>query len=474
MCGLVGMVGDIYQKEKEVFAWLLFLDESRGKDSIGVGVINKKDEVILYKELGVTWHLMLKYDKVFDRRGVISDTNVKVLIGHNRFGTVGEKTLDNAHPFHHGNIIGAHNGTIDHEWRAKLPMFKEIGNDSSAIFHSINEIGLDETVKLMCGAWALTWFDLATNKMNFLTNGKRPLYYCFSQDKRTLFWASEKWMLELSFNKVGYKHHNINVIDPFEHHYITVSENLAKETLFYNAHTKYEGFIPPPVKTYYNYGHGGGQSNPFMGRGGGGTSVVVVNPPTKISITPPDVKSIMKGKEGKVIQFFINKECISKAGTTYLSAESSVVDENFELRIYNSSHKRWNEWRAAHGYYTGKVKKFINKNGECYLLIDTRTIGDETPWDDGAVDNTANELIEAINTKKEFVTDGKYPGFGNSVLTFTEFMKATAHGCAWCSSDVVLADITNDKPMRFIGSDEFICSDCMSLPGMDDYMVAMH
>src|SRR3546814_3133548 len=100
-------------------------------------------------------------------------------VGHNRFATKGKVNDLNAHPFHYGNIVGAHNGTLEKSsWDA---LDKKLGEDtdvdSQAIIKSIATFGIEETVPLLQGAWALVWFDMEAQTLNFLRKDERPLLW---------------------------------------------------------------------------------------------------------------------------------------------------------------------------------------------------------------------------------------------------------------------------------------------------------
>lgn len=191
------MAGDLSGNKKRVFEELLQVDVVRGPHSTGVGVARRyKDELIVTKSVGPPADLM----SLKDYQDMMKDT-AKVYMGHNRYATVGKITDDNAHPFVFPNVIGAHNGTIDPKCRGRLHEADLFGTDSEAIISHINEFGAAETFKLIHNssysnnAWALTWFNAVDNTINIARNGKRPLYYVYSEDQCTMFWASESPML---------------------------------------------------------------------------------------------------------------------------------------------------------------------------------------------------------------------------------------------------------------------------------------
>lgn len=191
MCGNVGVAGRINAAEEKAFKDLLIVDAIRGKDSTGAAIVhNSNNTVSIHKELGPPYILFAnkKFNEKF--KGLH-----KVLIGHNRFATQGQVAKENAHPFQHQHIIGTHNGTI-HNTRL-LPDNLLFDVDSDNIIYSIAEKGIEATTPLLIGSYALVWFDRKQQTINFLRNDQRTLFYCWANNGKTLFWASELQMLYL-------------------------------------------------------------------------------------------------------------------------------------------------------------------------------------------------------------------------------------------------------------------------------------
>jgi predicted glutamine amidotransferase len=194
MCGLVGVAGKLEFADERLMRQLLVLDYWRGMDSTGLAAVRMDNNVHIAK---IASHPLDLFDtKSYDKAAVGSSS--KAFIGHNRAATKGKVSAANAHPFQYDHIVGAHNGTLSGQSHKDLEdACGEIFDvDSQAIFACIAKIGLAETVKLLQGAWALTYVNLEDNSLNFLRNDQRPLWYAISSDYTKVFWASEYEMID--------------------------------------------------------------------------------------------------------------------------------------------------------------------------------------------------------------------------------------------------------------------------------------
>jgi predicted glutamine amidotransferase len=223
MCGLIGAAGTITDDVRNAFTELLLIDVVRGHHSTGVAAIKRFDNSFDVRKAPIASPIFIG-TSLYQEWVQMTDT--KVLIGHNRYATVGDKTVENAHPFEFPELVGAHNGTIDKWSLKKLPNYAKFDTDSQAIYANISDTSLKETLSHLTGAWALTWFDKKNNTINLIRNKERPLFYAYSEDRKTLFWSSESDMLEWITTRHNFKLYGDGVFSCEEdlHHRWTVPE----------------------------------------------------------------------------------------------------------------------------------------------------------------------------------------------------------------------------------------------------------
>lgn len=191
MCGIVGIFGRITPQYIKMFEDMWDMDVLRGKDSSGIAIITKQDTKVI-KDTVLPHELRLYYSdykKAFKKK---SNQQILGLIGHNRFSTKGAVTTENAHPFKHGDITLVHNGTA---YTFQLPDDNKFPTDSESICHSISKIGIEETWQKTNGAMTLVYWNEKDQSFNLISNGKRPMNFVYSKDQKTIFLASESWML---------------------------------------------------------------------------------------------------------------------------------------------------------------------------------------------------------------------------------------------------------------------------------------
>jgi len=192
------MITSVNSQDHQKFMYnALYLDALRGMDATGLMTVDSLGDITVNKKAMPSADF-LQLKKVDDQ---ISDYCNRVFIGHNRFATRGAINDENSHPFQHGKITMVHNGSLLNTHT--LPDHRDFNVDSENIAHSINKIGVHETLKLLDGAFTLIWWDDEEKRVKMVRNAQRPLHLAKISKKNTIIWASEKPMLEYVAGRSG-------------------------------------------------------------------------------------------------------------------------------------------------------------------------------------------------------------------------------------------------------------------------------
>ncbi len=191
MCGVVGFIGTPSKVNRQIFLDMLMMDVRRGPHSTGVVGASKKAAYTL-KSTQLPWDLAAEEE--FQEE--IMGKNWPVMMGHNRFATLGAVNNDNAHPFWHDHIIMTHNGTLTGLYR--MDKYLDFDTDSEVFTYNVAKKGIKEVYEQTGGAMTCVWWDQKTSHLNVITNGQRPFTFTYSADHRTMFYASEDWMFRLA------------------------------------------------------------------------------------------------------------------------------------------------------------------------------------------------------------------------------------------------------------------------------------
>lgn len=201
MCGIVGCGNPtgLIKGNFSIFENLLIADTVRGPHSTGVYLNTAKSNETDILKLALNGAEFVESEEWQSfreaqayKKGRATPPKVNFLCGHNRWATMGAVNAKNAHPFRCGDVTLVHNGTIDDV--TILPDYLDYEVDSENVCHSINKIGLEETIKVMDGAFTLAYHQKSDNTMHFIRNSRRPLYMVRT-NTNVWYWASEKAML---------------------------------------------------------------------------------------------------------------------------------------------------------------------------------------------------------------------------------------------------------------------------------------
>lgn len=461
MCGLVGIAGQLFSNEKKAFKDMLYMDMLRGEHSTGIATVNTAFDVkVVKKALPANEFLSLKQVD----NAIIDAT--RVLMGHNRFATQGKINNVNAHPFEFDKVVGAHNGTLRRQHL--LPDSKLFDVDSENIYHSMDTQGVDATIPLIDGAYALVWWDKQNNTLNMIRNNERPLYLAFTEDGKSLFWASEDWMIVVAAHRNHVKHSKIFSLPENELHTFALPRNFldaneleafrspAKKSL--KGHSR----VSVSTTTYTRPGIvNGGKTvtNSHTNSGlnsGGGQSVLPF--PRQNRSTNSDYYStdtVMFQVQDKIVAGKTNRVAlvVSGNGTT-----GGSTDNQRPVAVELIGVNAWVAERLKPGQmYLGEVKTVVRRDGKLTALVS----GQDIDLEGEVVEDYEQKKWERTNAHDESPVGkpNETVNIGGILYTkqsFARLLNSLGSTCGFCGGDITFCDgVTRGKAYQVL-----YCHDC--------------
>ena len=396
----------------------------------------------LVKRAGTAWDLF--DDKRFNT--MMTGTSY-ALIGHNRAATKGKVNNINAHPFEFQDVVGAHNGTLRGQYR--LPNHTAFEVDSENIFYSIQQNGLDETLQILDGAYALTYWDKRSEELTLIRNDERTLFYCYSEDLKTVFWASEEWMLHVALSKHSIKYGEIMDVSPGHIYRFSFERKFNAGEITLNLEEYDEPNFPLPQANLYGnrggYASGGGKGKPAppAPKGGSDGTNGANNQGQHLRVNP---HSLINHRA----DFVLIGEDTTQLGQPFLICEL-LCDTKIEARVFIAS----------------KLKDEIeNMRASMY---DTVFSAVWSSYRDGILTANPGTVIEVAEEEDDGddLEEETKPGFEGTPLNFVQWREATKRDCS-CCGDPVLWDQGDE--LVWLDKDTFVCPACQELDWVKEYI----
>lgn len=496
MCGLVGVLStelNTFQHSYgKFFKQALFADTLRGADSTGIFVMDTKKMVQpdLYKKaLAAPDFLQLK--KVEDLLKDSHDWNV--MIGHNRAATKGGIHHHTAHPFQIGDITLVHNGTV-HNHRM-LPNGHKFDVDSEAICDAINDIGIEEVVKKIDGAFTFIWHDRRNGSMNFIRNEERPLAFGKVKDKNTILMASEAGMLRwlairngLSLESIAEpKPGELFVFWPYKDNKDWTSK-YDRKTLELRPKNVYQGYSGG-----VNYGNGYSSNHTNHGGGKGGKKSSTGNhtssggqsnskKSTQVRTTskhghPDAILSSLQVVKGEEV-CLINTRWIAYPGSKNnfgeVRGEIEDITESHIGIIHGVNQETWetelkgnyiySEIQGATIDITKEVNVFLNNRDYC-IVDPTEVPGNSCVKT--TVDYTDEDNDESAEEENKALAVVMFRGFNGEQLSLREFERAVQDGCAYCQGNI---DPKDHEKTGWTHQRQPVCKHCVKDHDLGEYL----
>lgn len=213
MCGIFGFANlrgeTLNEKELGILTRFLALEnESRGRDSTGLGIINDLGQPMLIRKVEDASDF-IKNDVVRAaiNRGISRD--VQQVFGHTRAATHGAVVLKNAQPFLIDKVLGVHNGIISNH----AEVFKEIHTkprtdcDSESIYAALSHgrptmKAAAKELRRLNGYYSVAFHDFRTPGMIYFARYNNILTVWITKDRRFVIWSSQQaplWRVEKMF-----------------------------------------------------------------------------------------------------------------------------------------------------------------------------------------------------------------------------------------------------------------------------------
>lgn len=244
MCGIIGYKGP--KKAQDVLLYGLSILEYRGYDSAGIAYFNK-NKIKITKSLGPIKNL---------KSSISYEDDAHVGIGHTRWATHGNVTIDNCHPHRVGKITLVHNGIIENYQEIKDGLIKKgysfKGDTDSEVACALIDYNykitkntlqaINDSIKIFVGSYALLILNEDENDCIYATRNNSPLivsrlsheFYFASDVPAILKYTNQYYLLDnkeivKANNNLEFYDQNLKVINKEVNTYDLENNVISKE-----------------------------------------------------------------------------------------------------------------------------------------------------------------------------------------------------------------------------------------------------
>lgn len=483
MCGLVGVlsteINSFQHSYGKFFKQALFADTLRGFDSTGIFVMDtdKMDQPEVYKKaIAAPDFLQLAHTNA-----LLRDTrDWNIMIGHNRHATKGGIDHHTAHPFQVGDITLVHNGTIDNH--RILPNGNKFDVDSEAIADAINDIGIEEVVRKISGAFTFIWHDRRNGSLNFIRNDERPLAFGKVKDKKTILMSSEANMLRWLALRNGLPLESIMEPKPGEL-FVWMpykdSANWAEKPEVKALELRPKNFYQGGQGTYNHHGHnnhgykGTTQKKSSTGRSSSSTGKAKETNSGTLSKDAQDILNELSLDQGEEV-CLTNLTWDPYPGSKnqligrVIGEIEDVADHHLAVIHGVDKHTWENHVKGMYAYskvlsagYDALKTPMVFLDNQDYSVLDPSELPNHSTIN---YDEDNDEDSREVNKALTVIT---FRGFNGEKLSLREFERATKDGCAYCTGDIKSED---HEKTGWTHDRQPVCKECIKTHDLGEYL----
>lgn len=489
MCGIFGIVSlkpgvnSWLRSYEEIMTQGLYVTGLRGLDSTGLFTVHetKPQEVNYIK--GPIDPMMFCDTKQYNKYVGKHFSSARYIIGHTRKATKGDIKWDNAHPFTYEGITLIHNGVLNNTYDFKDLSYDVDSQYIPAILRKHDKT--EEAIGKLSGAFALIWYDAATETLNIIRNSQRTLAYYIDASADRMFVASEPEMLYMILrrNSVMCKVEDIEMFKPDHLYQVQEIENGNRITFT----SEPMSFKESVTVTNY-YGRGNYNTPTHQGHAGywGGYNAVRAYKPSAWML--PIKFPVHNNEVIHIKDFTVEDYKVSTDGNKVkLVGEAEILTHNNAIAtvpvIVYGVHPKFRDWHKSWqtAYKEGEFG-FGARPYSSYFLIDANN-GKTLHLDAGTIegwrmrkgsrlyyefDNSKglfkkNGISEEIKpnvvdlpTKPAMVLPFLVKGPNGRLVDQEDFEKLTQDGCVSCLKSFT---ITEAEKIEWV-EDEPYCETC--------------